>query len=211
MTCSSTAVIPITVVPSRPPDAADRLRCTTFMPFIHKSTRSSNAPIPGTLRAATTCRCPPQMPLTAATGAWRPAFSAARPGVLSPRLSDGGVRRVRCACPPNPRRSDCSCTSVPRVLVVSYHALGRDHRVPPGRLDGGCTRNGAHRRSVRDHPHIRRFQKWRNRPVPYGSRTVGSRAFGASLGIRPREASLGRGGAVTCRTVVMHRVWVVLD
>ena len=65
------------------------------------STRSSNAPIPGTLRAARTCQCPPQMPLTA-TGALRPAFSGARPGVLSPRLSDGGVRRVRCACLPNP-------------------------------------------------------------------------------------------------------------
>jgi hypothetical protein len=45
----------MTAVPSRPPDTADRPRCTTFMPFIHRSTRSSNAPILGTLRAARTC------------------------------------------------------------------------------------------------------------------------------------------------------------
>ena len=95
-----------------------------------------------------------------------------------PMAASGAFGALAC---PTPRRSDCSCTSVPRVLVVSYHALGRDRRVPPGRLDGGCTPNGAHRRSVRDHPHIRRFRKWRNRPVPDGSRTVGSRAFGASL------------------------------
>jgi hypothetical protein len=63
------------------------------------------------------------MSLTA-TGA-RPAFSGARPGVLSPRLSDGGVRRVRCACLPNPtalglqlheRRRPCElCRSTTRI------------------------------------------------------------------------------------------------
>jgi hypothetical protein len=145
MTCSSTAVIPMTAVPSRPPDTADRPRCTTFMPFIHMSSRSSNAPIPGTLRPARTCQCPPQMPLTA-TGARRPAFSGARPEVLSrdyPMAAPGAFGALAC---PTPRRSDCSCTSAsdPAERRRSAMRIRRSGRSPASPAESASALPSGH-------------------------------------------------------------------
>ena len=52
----------MTVVPSRPPDIADRPRWTTFMPFIHKSTSSSNAPILERYALLRSARDPDEVP-----------------------------------------------------------------------------------------------------------------------------------------------------
>jgi hypothetical protein len=64
----------MTAEPSRPPDTAERQRCTTFTLFIHISTRSSNEPIPGTLwlpeRANARRRCHSQQQVPGARR-WR--------------------------------------------------------------------------------------------------------------------------------------------